>query len=105
MAAAQIGLHVNEIETEFMSYNKSEDDLIILHGRKLNQVNDFLYLWSRIESTENDLNVRIAIAWTALNKREAAWDYDLNKSIKVDFFRAVVQTVLLYRSNAWTLVC
>ena len=49
------------------------------------------------------MNVRIAKTWTALNNMEVVWKYDLSKSIKLDFFRAVVERVLFYGSNAWTL--
>ena len=98
LAAAQIGLHVNETKTEFMSYNQPEGDLITLHENKLNQVDDILYLRSWIESTEKDMNVRMS--WTALNK-EVVWKSDLSKSAKVDFFRAVVETVQTLQLRNW----
>ena len=103
VAAEQIGLHTNETKTEFMSYNQPEGDLITFNGTKLKQVDDFLYLGSWINSCDKDINVRIAKAWTAMQKLDTIWKSGLKRSIKIDFFRATVETVLLYGSNSWTL--
>ena len=103
VAAAQIGLHINESKTKFMSYNQPESELIALNGSKLEQVDDFLYLGSWINSVEKDIKVRIAKAWTAMRKMDTVWKSDLKKNIKIDFFRATVESVLLYGSNTWTL--
>ena len=102
-AASQIGLHVNESKTKYISYNQPVSDLITLNGQKLDIVNDFLYLGSWINSVEKDVNVRIAKAWTALHKMDIVWKSDLKKSIKISFFRATIESVLLYGSNSWTL--
>ena len=54
-------------------------------------------------STEKDVLVRIAKAWSALNRLRVIWKSALPDKIKINFFRAVVETVLLYGSPAWTL--
>ena len=102
-AAKQIGLHINESKTEYMSFNQPEGVLNTIEGTKLKQVNDFLYLGSWINSCEKDINVRIGKAWAAMDKMDKVWKSNLNTKLKIEIFRATVETVLLYGSNAWTL--
>ena len=102
-AAGQIGLHLNESKTEFMSFNQPEGDLLTLNGSKLDQVNDFLYLGSWVDSSQKDINTRIAKAWSALSKMDAIWKSPMTNNLKIQFFRSTVETVLLYGSNTWTL--
>ena len=54
-------------------------------------------------STEQDIKVRIALAWAACNKLGSVWKSKLTNKIKVRLFVATVETVLLYNSNTWTL--
>ena len=54
-------------------------------------------------STESDISIRIGKAWGALNKLDSIWKSNLNKSIKAEFFRATVESVLLYGSQSWTI--
>ena len=44
--------------------------------------------------------VRIAKAWSALNWLKVVWKSALPDKIKIHFFRAVVEIVLLYGSPA-----
>ena len=66
-------------------------------------MNYFNYLGSKIISSENDIQVRIGSAWSALNKLTPIWKSNLDVSIKREFFRATVESVLTYSSQAWTL--
>ena len=54
-------------------------------------------------SCEKDIRIRIAKAWAALNKLDKIWKSKLNVTLKMQFFRATVEPVLLYGSNSWTL--
>ena len=67
LAAEKIGLHLSEAKTEFMSYNQSEGNLLTLNGSKLDQVKDFLYLGSWVDSSQKYISTRIAKAWSALS--------------------------------------
>ena len=66
-------------------------------------MDDFCYLGAWINSNNKDIEVRIAKAWAALQKMETVWKSKLNENLKVRFFRATVETVLLYGSDTWTL--
>ena len=62
-----------------------------------------IYLSSNIVSTEKAVLIRISKAWSALDRLQTIWKSTLPEQIKKDFFRAVVESVLLYGSSAWTL--
>jgi len=67
------------------------------------EVSNFKYLGSYMESTEADLKARKAVAWKALNSMSSVWKSHISHSVKQSFFRATVETVLLYGCEAWTL--
>ena len=56
----------------------------------------FMYLSSRISSTENDMNMCIAKAWTAIDRSDFDMINNLSNKIKCNFFQAVVESILLY---------
>ena len=101
-AAADVGLYVNAGKTEFISFNQ-EGTINTLMGKALESVISFVYLGSNIASTEKDVTIRIAKAWGALDGLNVIWKSSLPDQLKRDFFRAVVESVLLYGSNTWTL--
>ena len=65
-AAAGIGLHVNANKTEYMSFHQT-GDISIQNGNALKLVDKFTYLGSSVSSTETDIDMRLAKAWTAIN--------------------------------------
>ena len=76
---------------------KSLDDQII------QEVLDFVYLGSNVQSSEKDMTIRITKAWAALNKLASIWKSNLPDNLKRSFFRVVVESVLLYGSTTRTL--
>ena len=66
-AAGGIGFHVNADKTEYMRFNQ-RGDISTLNGGSLKLVDKFTYFGSSISSTENDINMQLAKAWTAINK-------------------------------------
>ena len=102
-AAAQIGLHVNETKTEYIVHNQPPSDIVTLEGQKLKEVADFQYLGAWISNSEKDMRVRIAKAWSASNKMNNVWKSNLSRNLKIRFFRATIESVLLYGAETWTL--
>ena len=47
--------------------------------------------------------MRLAKAWTALDKLSVIWKSDLTDKIKRSFFQAAVVSILLYGCSTWTL--
>ena len=101
-AAARIGLYVNAKKTEYVGY-KQNGEIKDLKGTTLKEVEHFTYLGSNISSTEKDVMIRIVKAWSALNRLRTIWKSSLPDNTKRNFFRAVVESVLIYGSTAWTL--
>ena len=58
-----------------------------VNGTQLKSVDNYTYLGSEISSMDKKIKIRIAKSWT----------------LKRNFFRAVVESVFLYGSEAWTL--
>ena len=87
----------------YMLYNQPVGDLVTLGGNKLKQVDNFKYLGSWIQSSEKDMNIRIGQAWSALNKMMKVWKSNLKNHLKIGFFRATVESVLLYGAECWTM--
>ena len=102
--AKEIGLYLNADKTEFICFNQDASERMkSLDGEKIKQVEDFKYLGSYIASTEHDVNIRLGKAWNALNELDKIWKSNLTDKLKRNFFRAAVETVLLYGSVSWTL--
>ena len=70
-----VGLGINA-KTKLMAYNIEEElELKLLDGTKMKEVNDFKYLGSWVDSTEEDIRIRKGLAWATVNNEE-------NKEIK-----------------------
>ena len=85
--AGGIVLHVKAGKTEYMCFNKS-GYISALNGDSLKLVHKFTYLGSSISSTENDINMWLAKAWTAIYRLSVIWKSDLSDKIKRNFFQA-----------------
>ena len=98
-----IGLHqVNITKTQHMNIN-SNKMVKSIDGEVLKNVDNFIYLGSEIESTDKEIKIRIAKSWAVLDKLSSIWKSPLSTTLNRNFFRAVVESILLYGSEAWTL--
>ena len=102
--AKEIRLYLDADKTELLCFNQdASEGMKSLNGEKIKQVEDFKYLGSYIASTEHDVNIRLGKAWDALNELDKIWKSNLPDNLKRNFFRAAVETVLLYGSVSWNL--
>ena len=101
-AAGGISLHVNADKTKYMCFNQRGDISTLKRG-PLKLVDKFTYQGSSVSSTENDINTRLAKAWTANDRPSVIWKSDLTDKIKRSFFQAVVVLILLYGCTTWVL--
>ena len=81
-AATNIGLHINAHKTEYMCFNQ-RGDISTLNGSSLKLVDKFTYLGSSVSSTKTDINMRLAKAWTTVNRLLVIWKSDLTDKMKV----------------------
>ncbi|KAL5270988.1 hypothetical protein ACHWQZ_G001587 [Mnemiopsis leidyi] len=105
VAAEKVGLSMNSSKTEFMTINIDSDKASIKSkgGHSLEHVDDFKYLGSYIADSKQDFNTRKGMAWTACMKLQKVWTSGISEHLKVKFFKACVEPVLLYGSETWTL--
>lgn len=101
-AAAEFGLVVNVEKTEAMMFN-TVGTLTTITGEPIENKQDFKYLGAWISSTSKEFNVRKGCAWSALNKLDKLWKSSLPRHLKIEFFKATVESVLLYGAESWTL--
>ena len=85
-----------------ITYADYADDTA-LNGTSLKLVDKFTNQGSSVSSTKTDINMRLAKAWTAINRLSVIWKSDLADKIKRSFFQAAVVSILLYRCTTWTL--
>ena len=99
----RIGLGLNAKKTKVMPQNVDDPSVTTLDGTLLEVVQDFKYLGAWIASTQRDIKVRRARAWSALHSMKKVWRAPLSDEFKRRFFVSTVESVLLYGSEAWTL--
>ena len=66
-----------------------------LNGGSLKLVDKFTYLGSSVSFTEKDINIRLAKAWTAIDRLLIIWKSNLSDKIKRNFFQIAVVSILL----------
>ena len=71
-ATNEVGLYVNASKAKFISFNQ-QGSIQTVSGESTELVESFIYLGSEINSTKKDMKIRIAKAWTALNKMDTIW--------------------------------
>ena len=100
--AAGIDLHVNSDKMKYMCFNQ-RGDTSTLKGSFWKLVDKFTYQGSSVSSTKTNINMRLAMAWAAIDRLLVIWKSDLTDKIKCSFFQAVVVSILLYGFTTWTL--
>lgn len=69
-----MGLELSEKKTEVMTYKIHEHGLVrAVSEAGLKKVKDFKYLGSWVEFTEQDMKIREALLWKALNAMSSNW--------------------------------
>ena len=56
-----------------------------------------------LKSSEQDVKIRKALAWKALNGMQNIWKSNISRKIKLSLFQSTVETIFLYGSESWTL--
>ena len=72
------------------------NEIKTLNGTSVNTADDCKYLGSYIKDSKNDFNIHKALAWSACNKLHLIWKSNITKDTKLAFFRASVESFLLY---------
>ena len=71
-----------------MAYNQPDDITIQMTcGELLKKAQNSKYLGGWVASSEQDFEIRKALAWSACNKMKKIWKSNMNRKIKVRLFR------------------
>ena len=98
------GFGINAKKTKGLAYNiENPTPLHTADGTELEWVDDFKYLGSWVESSEKDVSIRKALAWKALNSMGNIWKSSMRRELKIKFFIATIESILLYGCETWTL--
>ena len=79
-----INLHVNADKIGYMCFIQ-KGVISTLNGGSLKLEDKSTYLGSNISSTENNINMQLAKAWTTVNGLLIIWKSDLSDQIKCNF--------------------
>lgn len=98
LECAKDGLGVNGKKTEFITYNIIPDHppVTTFGNTLLKEVRDFKYLGAWVNSTKQALKVRKVLAWKALNSMASGCYSNIPQQIKLRFFYATAESVVLY---------
>ena len=99
------GLYLNEKKTKIMDLDKSQTTTIDVDGEQLENVNNFVYLGSRIDAdgrSSPDIRRRIAIAISKLNTMAPLWKWQ-STELKWRTLKACIFPVAIYGCEAWTI--
>ena len=69
----------------------------------LKLVDDYKYLGSYISSSLKDFITRKGMTWSACNDLNKIWKSHLSKKIKLQIFKTIIEPILLYGSETWTI--
>ena len=97
-----VGLRVYIRKTQNFNIN-TDHKLRYVNVSQLKSVDNYTYLGSEISSVDKEIKIRIAKSWSALDKLSSILKSNLTATLNRNFFRALVESVLLYGSEAWTL--
>ena len=101
----EVGLHLSEMKSEVMvvDNNENNNDVNSLSGEILRKCEDFNYLGSQMRNSSASFRSRRQKAWTSARNLRDIWDSSASVPTKVKLFQAMVESVLLYCGETWTL--
>ena len=104
-ASNKVGLFLNAKKTKYMTINvdANHPPVTAQSGQVLEEVLDFKYLGPYIADSRKDFMTRKGQAWDVCNKLRLIWESNIAEETKVSFFRAYVESILLYGCETWTM--
>ena len=105
--AKEVGILINADKTKRLCLNQPEGQSIdpMRHEDNIIEVvEDFKYLGSYVVSTENDIQARVGLTWSAFNLlRPVLTANKLELKLRMRIFNAACISILLYGCETWTL--
>lgn len=102
------GMHISLTKTEYLVVNSNAQfDIILNNNHQVKQVNDFKYLGVTVDNNgigKSEIKERIQKARKVVGALNSIWwDNNINKKNKKRIRQVMVETVLCYGSEIWTM--
>ena len=101
----QTGLRISKSKTKVMRVNTRNADKIELDGEEIDEVEDFMYIGSKISrdsGSDRGIQVRIRKARTVFTILAPVWRSKvISRKTKLRIFNTNIKSVLLYGSETW----
>ena len=105
LISERVGLKINKRKTKILRTNATCETPIMLEGETLEEVKDFRYLGSIVDTyggTEADVKKRISNARVAFHLWRNVWKSNvIGETTKIRLFNTNVKSVLLYGVETW----
>ena len=102
--AARVGLKINAKKSNVMQVNAKNDQRIELNGEQVEEVEEFVYLGALLDKeggTTKDIQHRLSKARQAFYRMRRIWDNsEIGRKTKVQLFKTIVRSVLMYGCEA-----
>ena len=98
-----IGLIINVKKLKYMLFNPKKRNINLRDNTKINQVNNYKYLGSLVNSTKQDIELSKTISWQIMHFMNKIWKCKLQPKLKITIVRSIIETLFLYRSESWTI--
>ena len=104
----RFGLEVNRTKTEVQCIGREKQQMkTSLGGTELTQCEEFVYLGGVVSADgfcDRDVDRRIGLAAGIVRNLHSIWKAkDISKSTKVLLYQSMVQSIVLYNSETWTI--
>jgi len=103
--STRFGLIVSKPKTEVQCIGKNRQQMkIMLEDEELKQVENFVYLGGSVsadQSSDKDIERRIGLAAGIVRNLDTIWK--ATKGTKVMLYHTLVQAIVLYNAETWTL--
>ena len=106
--ALTVGLKINRPKTEYLLVgdwgDRTKQRGLKIKDGPISLVEDYKYLGSWLLSSRKDFTIRRDLAWKAHKKLFRIWkSKTITRNVKINIFRATVESVLLYNATTWTM--
>ena len=103
-----VGLKINRPKTEYLLVgdwgDRTKQRGLKIKDGPISLVEDYKYLGSWLLSSRKDFTIRRDLAWKAHKKLFRIWkSKTITRNVKINIFRATVESVLLYNATTWTM--
>lgn len=100
---AKIGLKVNTQKTEFMALGISDNASLPEPLQQIKRCERFTYLGVEMCSSREAFLARRCLSWVAARKLSPLFNSQAPDKVKILFYNAVVEPVLLYGAESWVM--